>query len=190
MFRPLLDLIYPIGSFYITYTEDNPTEMFGGQWSMLPEGYGLRSANGASTVDSEGEHYTSGRNFASIALNQMPQHAHDLSNHIHSVNAVSIAASGGHNHWVYAYYTASKLRAGTDHALYTQNGDSHGSEGFGRAVQVATAHGTTYDSAHTHSVPAHNTNAPSSNISGKAGSGATIDFRDAAYQVNIWKRIA
>ena len=40
----LIDMIYPIGSVYISVSSTNPATLFGGTWSQINEGYYLMSA--------------------------------------------------------------------------------------------------------------------------------------------------
>lgn len=68
--------------------------------------------------------------------------------HNHSVNAVSIGSSGGHNHTVSAKYNSD--------ATHTGSGTRYMASGSKTSTSMATiASGT---GTHTHSVPAHNTN--------------------------------
>ena len=40
----IFDLIYPVGSIYISVNSVSPKTLFGGEWEMLPEGYALWTA--------------------------------------------------------------------------------------------------------------------------------------------------
>lgn len=48
----LRDAIYPIGSIYLSINNINPQTFFGGEWTLLPEGYALwtTSSNGGETI--------------------------------------------------------------------------------------------------------------------------------------------
>ena len=48
--KTLLDLAYPVNSYYISEVSTSPAEIFGGTWEQLPEGYTLWS----TTTDGEG----------------------------------------------------------------------------------------------------------------------------------------
>jgi hypothetical protein len=74
--RPLLDLIYPIGSIYLS-TGIEPATVFGGTWELLKDrfligagnSYGLNSTGGGTSHT----HSTSSTN---ISVSQMPKHRH------------------------------------------------------------------------------------------------------------------
>ena len=40
----IVDLIYPVGSIYMSMNSANPEKLFGGKWEQLPSGYFLESA--------------------------------------------------------------------------------------------------------------------------------------------------
>lgn len=52
--KSLLDLIYPVGSIYMSAVNTSPASFAGGTWTALPNGYYLRSANGFSTGGANG----------------------------------------------------------------------------------------------------------------------------------------
>ena len=78
----LLDLVYPIGSIYISRNNVSPASAMGGSWAAL-NGVLLAAGNGdMGAIDNE----VHGSNF--IGINNMPAHSH----------AVTIQSAGAHTH--------------------------------------------------------------------------------------------
>ena len=44
----IFNLIYPVGSIYISVNNVNPKTLFGGEWEMLPAGYALWTATSSA----------------------------------------------------------------------------------------------------------------------------------------------
>lgn len=96
-FINLLDIVYPIGSIYMTISETSPALLFGGTWSQITGMYYLR----AYIDDPNSEGYaepgqTGGSNF--ISIDSLPSHRHTITtngSHVHSMNyAEQLSASG------------------------------------------------------------------------------------------------
>lgn len=68
-FVSLLDVFFPVGSLYLTYSNTNPSKFLGGSWALYSSDRYLRG--GASNAAVGG---TGGSN--TISVNQMPQHSH------------------------------------------------------------------------------------------------------------------
>lgn len=62
----LLDLVYPVGSFYLSSQSTSPAEIMGGSWTQVISKY-LRADNVFTT---------GGRD--NITINQMPSHSHNV----------------------------------------------------------------------------------------------------------------
>ena len=68
----LLDVVYPVGSVYITGSETSPASTFGGTWSQVKSGLlGCAGSTGLANNLSTGGSST-------ISENQMPSHSHSL----------------------------------------------------------------------------------------------------------------
>ena len=65
----LLDILFPVGSTYLTYANTNPSSFLGGSWALYSSDRYLRG--GASNAAVGG---TGGSN--TISVSQMPQHTH------------------------------------------------------------------------------------------------------------------
>ena len=81
--KRIVDLIYPVGSIYMSTTNANPGTLFGGQWEPYGQGKVLVGAGNATPLGDTG-----GVSSYQLSINQLPSHTH----------AVSIKESGGHTH--------------------------------------------------------------------------------------------
>ena len=68
----LIDIVYPVGSVYISVTSTNPQVLFGGEWTQIKDTFllacGNNYANGA----------TGGEANHTLTVNEMPSHSHQL----------------------------------------------------------------------------------------------------------------
>ena len=68
----LLDVVYPVGSVYITGSETSPASTFGGTWSQVESGLlGCAGSTGLADNLSTGGSST-------ISVKQMPSHSHSM----------------------------------------------------------------------------------------------------------------
>lgn len=84
-FVNLLDIIYPIGSVYITFNTISPANSVGGTWELLQNVFLYSSADAAGTTGGEKTHL--------LTIDEMPSHQHGIfhpivvpwKNYIHTV---------------------------------------------------------------------------------------------------------
>ena len=74
------DLIYPVGSIYISTTETNPATIFGGSWSKI-EGQFLLGSSSAYDLGSTG-----GEASHVLSVDEMPAHTHFSTNYSTNFN--------------------------------------------------------------------------------------------------------
>lgn len=55
-FVSLTDLMYPVGSYYISNTDSSPASLFGGEWTQLTDLRVLIGWNAAGSTGGEGDH--------------------------------------------------------------------------------------------------------------------------------------
>ena len=69
----IFDLIYPVGSFYISAKSTNPATLFGGTWEQIQGKFllGRSSSYPAGSIGGEAEH--------TLSTNEMPAHSHNFS---------------------------------------------------------------------------------------------------------------
>lgn len=80
-FTSLLDLIYPIGAFYISAEKTSPAELFGGEWIAITNGVALRASNTFGETGSDTH---------TLTTSEMPKHSHTISG--------TAQSAGDHNH--------------------------------------------------------------------------------------------
>lgn len=80
--------LYPIGSIYLTTSEINPSNYFGGTWQTFGSGRVLVCVN-TSDTDFDTPQKTGGASTHTLTLAQMPQHRH-----IHATENSKIKSSG------------------------------------------------------------------------------------------------
>lgn len=175
--------VHPVGCIYFTVIATNPGQTYGGTWvawgsGRVPVGVAANDANfntvektgGASTVS-----YTPAGTVGNTTLTtaQIPAHAH-------SVNAISITSSGAHTHNV----NRNKVGQSGTNTYITVIKTVSGS---------LSSNVVSGDGAHTHSVPAHNTNNNGSGGAhnhGFSGTATTLNNMQQYITCYMWKRTA
>lgn len=157
--RLLVDVIYPVGSIYMSVLNVNPALLFGGTWDpisgrfLLAAGgnYNLGDANGGSKVTLKIENLPAHNHIAETASAGSHNHsATTASNGNHTHNTSGTAASGGsHSH------TATTASAGAHtHGITVTNGaqsagaHTHGVTYAAQSISINTGNA----GAHTHDV--------------------------------------
>ena len=72
----LLDLIYPVGSYYWSSNSTNPGTIFGGTWEQIKDKFVLAVGDTYTTVD-----VTGGEATHTLTVNEIPNHNHKSSNY-------------------------------------------------------------------------------------------------------------
>ena len=68
----LIDLIYPIGSFYISANSTSPATLFGGTWTQIKDKFILAAGDNYTAGD------TGGEATHKLTTTEMPNHTHIL----------------------------------------------------------------------------------------------------------------
>lgn len=84
----ILDITYPVGSFYFTNNTANPADLFGGIWEQIKDRFLL--ASGSRVL---GE--TGGEESVTLTSSNMPKHAHSLPAHAHSYTTIDATSESG-----------------------------------------------------------------------------------------------
>lgn len=70
--QELLDIIYPVGSIYLTINDINPQTLFGGTWEKISGGY----IYGASSSLEQTSFHGRGAQSTKLTVDQIPKHGH------------------------------------------------------------------------------------------------------------------
>lgn len=169
--QAIVDMIYPVGSIYISVNSTSPATLFGGTWERIKDRF-LLSAGDAYSAGATGGAATVK---LTAAQSGVPVHSHDLNSHKHSL--------GDHKHSV------PKAQA------YVQ-----GSSGVGRKrVASGSAYYTIASSNANDMVYGTETNAASGSTGASSGSTANNTAAAASQAHNnmppylavyMWKRTA
>ena len=121
--------VYPVGSVYMTFSEDNPANTFGGTWEKIESRFLLGS----------GEEYSIGDNGGQEAVvldtTEMPLHSHtgtvsEVGNHTHSgstsnngshSHSISIDSVGNHSHGASSSWAGDHNHKPWDGKMFTTN---------------------------------------------------------------------
>ena len=150
----LLDMIYPVGSIYMSVNSSNPGSLFGGTWEKMPAGRVLipegKSSWGTTyTAGSQGGEATH-----TLTVDELPSHKHSA-----STNGVTITPKG---YVIVGCKTAHFANFGTTTATYkygAEGGDA-GSSLYINSPQSAGSHSHTVTVANTGSGKTHNNMPP------------------------------
>lgn len=72
-----VNLIYPVGSIYMSIKSKNPGEIFGGVWERIAKGRTLVGVDENDTDFSSSEK-TGGEKTHTLTISEMPRHRHDM----------------------------------------------------------------------------------------------------------------
>lgn len=109
-----IDMVYPVGSIYISTVDTSPTSLFGGQWEALSEGLVLLS---------QGENYpagsTGGEEKHTLTIDEMPAHTHTgstdtVGEHTHPIGALEYYSSK--KAWAWGDNGTNRPKRSTDSA--------------------------------------------------------------------------
>ena len=103
--KDIVDLIYPVGSIYITMNSTNPSTLFGGTWEAFGQGrvlIGAGTGNDGSTSLSFTAGGTGGEYKHALTTSEIPSHTHrfrgttEANNHSHTHTYVKATGVRGH----------------------------------------------------------------------------------------------
>ncbi len=95
--QTICNMIYPVGSVFLSMSNTNPSVLFGGTWSQI-NGYYLYAGTGGNTGGSNTSGTPSNNNTSSTAITiaQMPAHTHTQNAHNHAQNRLTQMNDSAH----------------------------------------------------------------------------------------------
>ena len=163
----LIDVIYPVGSIYMSVNSVNPSNLFGGTWEQIKDTFLLASG------DTYANGSTGGEATHTLTTNEMPSHTHIQDSHNHTQNA--------HNHTQNPHsHTIGSL------ARYVANGGAVAAvgDGYGNSKNYKTGNTTATNKEATA------TNNPQTATNQNTGGGQAHNNMPPYLTVNVWKRTA
>ena len=174
----ICNLIYPVGSIYMSVNATNPATLFGGAWQAI-SGYYLYAGTGGTTAGSNtsggpstntsGGPSTNTSGSTTLTAAQIPAHTHTMS------------SSGAHTHQYQGYWTVNSI-ASNYHAIARNkvSGDpvETPSAMLSSGAHTHTLNNTGGSGGHTHTLASHT-----------HGLGShTHSVTPLRYEVYMWKR--
>ena len=158
--RSLVDIIYPVGSIYMSVNNVSPATLFGGSWTQI-QGRFLLAAGGNYGLGSQG-----GAATKQLSITEMPAHIHnvvtqDAGGHVHvatnsnngaHTHTVTVNSNGAHTHATSG--TAASNGVHTHNISITNGAQSAGAHTHSVTVAEKTVTVTTGSTsiAHNHAV--------------------------------------
>lgn len=119
--KDIVDLIYPVGSIYISTNSADPSTLFGGTWEAFGQGrvlIGAGTGDDGSTSLSFTAGGTGGEYKHTLSVSEMPSHTHTQNAHNHTV--------GAHSHGLNSHtHSYTKATGVAGHTLTTNEMPSH-----------------------------------------------------------------
>mgnify|MGYP003515836120 CR=1 FL=1 len=88
----LVDIIYPVGSIYMSVNDTDPSLLFHGTWERIKDRFLLASGDtySAGSTGGEAQH--------KLTVDEMPSHAHNFDNYISGYPPYSLGRDGKDNY--------------------------------------------------------------------------------------------
>lgn len=146
--QQIFDLIYPVGSVYLTVNDVNPEALFGGTWVKSSGGFiygstatGTRGENGNGTGTSVSSAGGGNTGSTAITIDQMPSHTHPHREWVFNGSSVNTG---------YHYGLNLAMNTGT---WIDKNYAGDGELGFGNYYTGGNQGHTHTLSNHSHTIP-------------------------------------
>ena len=207
----IIDMVYPVGSIYMSTASTSPATLFGGTWVALNQGRVLIGANSTYPAGSTGGEATH-----KITVNELPAHNHAVTvnaagehnhggstgnagKHAHTRGTMNITASGfmGEHKTSDTDSSYYKFQHQATGALYYSGSGKYGSNGgidqddyvgyFDASKSWSGKTSEALDHSHTITKQANHTHTASSN---NTGGGSNMNNMQPYLAVYMWKRTA
>ena len=174
----ILELVYPVGSIYMSVNSTDPGTLFGGTWTRLTDTFLL--AAGSTYAADNGTHTTATGGAATVQLNadNLPSHHHSYTAPPSATDSHTLAVAE-----IPAHYHQMRYNPGsTSGAGYSWGGSKYT---WSSATESSSGmKGAGGGKGHTHSITG------SSSSTGNTGSGTAHNNMPPYLPVYMWKRTA
>ena len=186
----IIDLIYPVGSIYMSVNNTNPSNFIGGTWVAWGAGKVPVGVNAADS-DFNAAEKTGGEKTHTLTAAEMPKHTHTGPSHTHSTpnhsHTATSGSAGGHTHTTKAVADVGGVMVNGKGGLADLT--------FVAEPKTASSIASSSNGAHTHSITvssggASNTGASGTGATGSAGSGSAHNNLQPYITCYMWKRTA
>ena len=177
----IANIIYPVGSIYMSANDVNPSVLFGGgTWEKIEGKFLLSSYGSTYTLGSTG-----GEANHTLTVDEMPSHTHIQNEHTHTQNAHN-HSQNSHNHTQNSHYHAmtGNKTCGLQSGSYLRVGSIRSSEGSKNTNSTTATNKAT--TATNNSATATNKNATATNQN--TGKGYAHNNMPPYIVVHMWKR--
>ena len=168
LMRQLLLSVYPVGAIYMSVSNTDPAQLFGGTWTRWGAGRVPVSVN-ESGAEFKTVEKTGGTISVTLTQAQIPSHAHTVPAHGHTASA---AEAGAHSHHT------QRLQATT----YTSGGQYYLAQG-----SVDNNSHTSTDGKHSHAITVNQHAAFNTQATGGSAAHTNLQPYITCY---MWKRTA
>ena len=170
-----VDLIYPVGSIYMSVNNTNPSVLVGGTWEQLKDKFLLAS----------GDTYTAGNTGGeathTLTTNEMPSHSHIQDSHNHTQNA--------HRHRANNEDTTRKILVADKNVFITAKRE-YTAQTTGTGLYYVEADANTTISEYDYLANTTATNNSTTAINQNTGGGQAHNNMPPYLSVYMWKRTA
>ena len=168
----IVDMIYPVGSIYMSVNNVSPSTLFGGTWVQIQDKFLLASGSNHTNGN------TGGSDTHTLNTNELPAHTHIIPEHRHNIDELKL--------YRIQIEKESEINSSSP-GLYI---NAEGSNIFNRGmVPFRAGTGLSSGNEWVHTV-ASTTEFMPSTYSGSAGDGQAFSTMPPYLAVNIWKRTA
>ena len=175
--KVIIDVVYPVGSIYITKDSTNPgTTWPGTTWTREAQGRCIIGiGTGYTTVGATG-----GSSTVTLDATQIPSHTHTIPNHTHTFSGTT-RDSGWHSHSISANYTSNVNHAHYGHDSVCATGINENNNAGNPIISGAGTH------SHSYSGTTSSNNGGNTGSTGRGGSHNNMQPYIVMY---IWRRTA
>ena len=190
----MTQVIYPVGSVYMTFDTISPSSIFGGTWEKIEDRFLLGSGTEMlGTIGGNSNH--------TLTINELPTHSHTTSvseNGLHD-HEITISNNGDHNHTPasnHMFTTNSTVADGPDVAItgrrrvQTNTGNIWAMTTL-NIDEIYESQYTSTDGSHNHTASVSSNGNHTHNVSiSSTGNGQAFDTMPPYQVVNIWRRVS